>query len=151
MRNLFLILLFILPVLANATDKTKVGFYKGDLMSIKETAKEEGKLYFYDFVASWCTPCRWMDETTYTDAALAKYISDNYVAAKVDIDDFDGFSLKEKYKVQVLPTIIVCNQEGKIIGRYEESMGASKMLEVLKKHNTAINGAGKVSKPNFLH
>lgn len=143
MRKLLISLLFLSPLLVWAGDKTKVGFFKGDLMNIQETAKTEGKLYFYDFVASWCTPCKWMDETTYTDANLANYISANYVAAKVDIDDFDGFALKEKYKVQVLPTIIVFNQDGKVVGRYEESLSPTKMTEILKKHNTAINGAGK--------
>jgi thiol-disulfide isomerase/thioredoxin len=144
MRKLLISLLFLSPILVWAGDKTKVGFFKGDLMNIQETAKSEGKLYFYDFVASWCTPCKWMDETTYTDANLANYISANYVAAKVDIDDFDGFALKEKYKVQLLPTIIVFNQEGKVVGRYEESLSPTKMAEILKKHNTAINGAGKM-------
>jgi thiol-disulfide isomerase/thioredoxin len=143
MRNSIVILLFLCPLLAWAGDKTKVGFYKGDLMTIQETAKSEGKLYFYDFVASWCTPCKWMDETTYTDPNLANYIDNNYVAAKVDIDDFDGFALKEKYKVQVLPTIIVFNQEGKVVGRYEESLSPTKMTEILKKHNTTANGAGR--------
>lgn len=143
MRKLLISLLFLSPLLVWAGDKTKVGFFKGDLMNIQETAKTEGKLYFYDFVASWCTPCKWMDETTYTDANLANYISANYVAAKVDIDDFDGFALKEKYKVQVLPTIIVFNQDGKVVGRYEESLSPTKLTEILKKHNTAINGAGK--------
>jgi thioredoxin 1 len=144
MRKLLISLLFLSPLLVWAGDKTKVGFFKGDLMNIQETAKTEGKLYFYDFVASWCTPCKWMDETTYTDANLANYISANYIAAKVDIDDFDGFTLKEKYKVQVLPTIIVFNQEGKVVGRYEESLSPTKMAEILKKHNTATNGAGKM-------
>ena len=99
MRNTILSMLFIAPLFAWAGDKTKVNFYKGDLMNIKETAKAEGKLYVYDFVASWCTPCKWMDETTYTDPTLAQYIAENYVLAKVDIDDFDGFALKEKHKV----------------------------------------------------
>jgi thiol-disulfide isomerase/thioredoxin len=143
MRNIIISFLFLCPILAWAGDKTKVGFYKGNLMSIQETAKAEGKLYFYDFVASWCTPCKWMDETTYTDANLANYIDANYVAAKVDIDDFDGYALKEKYKIQVLPTIIVFNQDGKVVGRYEESLSSTKMTEILKKHNSAANGAGR--------
>lgn len=144
------IIVFIFTLLLSqniiAKDKTKVSFFKGEITNIKEEAKSQGKLYYYDFVASWCTPCRWMDETTYNDNGLARYIDDNYIAAKVDIDDFDGFELKNKYKITSLPTIIVFNQEGKVVGRYEESMGPTKLTEILKKHNTTQNGAGKITK-----
>jgi thioredoxin 1 len=139
MRKLLLSSFLMLPFLIWATNSTKVNFYKGDLYAVKEMAKAEGKLYVYDFVASWCSPCKLMDETTYTDPTLSQYISENYVVAKVDIDDFDGFALKEKYKVTSLPTILIFNQEGKVVGRYEESMSATKMLDVLKKYNTATN------------
>jgi thiol-disulfide isomerase/thioredoxin len=129
-------------------EAAKVEFYKGNPFSAKTRAKAEGKLYFYDFVASWCTPCRWMDEATYTNEELADYINANYVACKVDIDDFDGFSLKDQYAVKVLPTVIIFNQAGKIVYRAEESLSASKMLEILKTYATPSNGIGKkVSSP----
>ena len=121
----------------------KVNFYKGNPFSAKTTAKAEGKLYFYDFVASWCTPCRWMDESTYTNEELAAFVNSNYVPVKVDIDDFDGFSLKEQYNIKVLPTIIIFNQAGKVLYRVEESLSPSKMLEIMKTYATAANGLGK--------
>ncbi len=123
--------------------EAKVNFYKGNPFSAKTTAKAEGKLYFYDFVASWCTPCRWMDESTYTNEELAAFVNSNYVPVKVDIDDFDGFSLKEQYNIKVLPTIIIFNQAGKVLYRIEESLSASKMLEIMKTYATAANGLGK--------
>lgn len=145
MRNLLFFWVFMLPLTIWATDKTKVNFFKGDLYAIKEKAKSEGKLFVYDFVADWCTPCKLMDETTYTDPTLSQYISENYVVAKVNIDDFDGFALKEKYKVTSLPTILVFNQEGKVVGRYEESLSATKMMDVLKKYNTPTNRPNRIA------
>lgn len=149
MRKLLLFWSFVLPLTIWATESTRVNFYKGDLNAVKDLAKAEGKLYVYDFVANWCSPCKLMDETTYTDPTLSQYISDNYVVAKVDIDDFDGFALKDKYKVTVLPTILIFNQEGKVVGRYEESLSASKMMDILKKHNTAANRPNRIgTKPS---
>ena len=147
MRNFIFFTLSFAPIFVWASENAKVNFYKGNLMTIQETAKAEGKLYIYDFVASWCTPCKWMDETTYADPTLAQYIEENYILAKADIDDFDGFALKEKYKVQVLPTILIFNHDGKVVGRYEESLSPTKMIDILKKHNTITNGAGKIAKP----
>ena len=141
-RACFTLLCGILFV-STTLEAAKVDFYKGNPFSVKTRAKAEGKLYFYDFVASWCTPCRWMDESTYSNEELGDYINANYVACKVDIDDFDGFSLKNQYNIKVLPTIIIFNQAGKIVYRAEESLSASKMLELLKTHATAANGLGK--------
>ena len=56
----------------------------------------------------------------------------HFVSAKVDIDDFDGFALKQKYKVRFLPTLIVLDANGKVLARYEEAMGASALQAKLK-------------------
>ena len=137
MRKLSIIALFCLSFLAMATAKTKVKFFGGklnaDLKEVKALAKSEGKIYFLDFTASWCTPCKWMEETTYNDPALAEFMSKNCIPVKVDIDDIEGFDLKERYKVEVLPTIIVFDASGKQLARFNESLGPTKLMEGLKK------------------
>ncbi|MEY4938186.1 MAG: hypothetical protein RIS64_4547 [Bacteroidota bacterium] len=125
----------------------KVNF-ASNAIAAKETARKQGKLYFYDFVAKWCMPCRWMDETTYTDPELARYINENIIPVKIDIDDFDGFALKKKYKVEALPTIILFSPDGKVLARYTESMPPSKLMSILKKYNTPANGQGKSVAPS---
>ncbi len=137
MKKSIIIALFCLPFIAFSADKTKVKFYKGalkaDLKEVKALAKAEGKSIILDFVASWCTPCKWMDETTYNDPSLADYMSRNFISIKVDIDDIEGFELKEKFKVEVLPTIIAFDANGKQLTRFNESMGPTKLGEGLKK------------------
>jgi thiol-disulfide isomerase/thioredoxin len=137
MKKSIIIALFCLPFIAFSADKTKVKFYKGalkaDLKEVKALAKAEGKGILLDFVASWCTPCKWMDETTYNDPNLADYMSRNFISIKVDIDDIEGFELKEKFKVEVLPTIIAFDANGKQLTRFNESMGPTKLGEGLKK------------------
>jgi thiol-disulfide isomerase/thioredoxin len=131
-------LLFCLPMIALAGEKTKVKFFKGvlreDLKEVKAIAKAENKLILLDFSASWCMPCRWMEENTFNNAELADFMAKNYIPVKVDIDDIEGFALKERHKVEVLPTMIVFDASGKVLGRYAESMGPKKMLETLSKY-----------------
>jgi len=122
----------------NAADKTttKVKFINGDLELIKEKAKIQNRPFFVDFTASWCMPCRWMDETTFNDQKLADYIDQEYLAAKVDIDDFDGYNYKMQYNIELLPSILIFSPEGKVLARYNETMAPSTMLSILKKYDT---------------
>ncbi len=140
MKKLAIITLFCLPFLAMA--KTKVKFFSGklnaDLKEVKATAKAEGKIFILDFTASWCTPCKWMEETTYNDAPLAEFMSKNCIAVKVDIDDIEGFDLKQRYNVEVLPTIIVFDASGKQLARFNESLGPTKLMQGLKKYTTNL-------------
>lgn len=101
------------------------------LTTAKEIAQAEGKFVFIDFYADWCVPCKWMDEITYTDRNVISTLQNDFVSVKVNIDDFDGFTLKEEYKVKVLPTVIVLDQNGKVVKRYEESMSPSKLKDIL--------------------
>lgn len=132
----------------NATESVK--FFNGTLTSAFEQAKKEGKLVFVDFYASWCSPCRLMDEYTFTDPALAKYMSDKYIPVKVNIDDFDGFAYKQQYNINLLPTLIIMNCEGKEIERKEEGLVPSTLNAFLDEHHKPYNICDKpveVSQP----
>ena len=127
MRRLILGLVILISL--NTLNASNINFYQGTLATAKEKAAQEGKLYFVEFTASWCMPCRWMDETTFTDPHLSTYVNNNYVPVKVDIDNFDGYAYKQTYNVKVLPTILVFNSQGKLLARYAESLAPSKMLK----------------------
>lgn len=122
------------------------------LTTAKEMAKAEGKYIFIDFYADWCVPCKWMDETTYTDSNVLNALKSDFVSVKINIDDFDGYTLKEEYNVTVLPTVIVLDVNGKVVRRFEESMSPTKLKDVLIevsgneniniKHNENISPVG---------
>ena len=140
MRSLFFLLLASL-LLMSAKNPTSEGieFFQGSFTSAKLKASEEGKLFFLDFTASWCTPCKWMEETTFTDPTLAAYVKENYVALQVDIDDFDGYNLKLKYNIQILPSLLVFNSSGLLLGQYQESLSPSNMLAILQQYDQPVN------------
>lgn len=116
-----------------------VVFTNTDLEIIKADAGEEGKLYFVNFTAKWCAPCKFMEEYTYTDDRLSAYIDKNYIAVKYDINSIDGFGYKRKYDVQSIPAIVVFNSKGEMVGKYETSMSAGKMQFVLEDHDIPAN------------
>ncbi len=109
------------------------------LPDAKYKAATEGKLYFLKFTADWCRPCQWMDEHTFTDQRVQTYINANYVPVKINVDDFDGMVIKQKYEVEYLPTLIIFNSKGKEVARFSESLGPSRLLTILEENNTPRN------------
>ncbi len=138
----FLVLISLLASLPAFAD---ISFLEGDLSVAKERASREGKLIFLDFWASYCTPCRVMEEYTFTHPSVSDYVNENYIPVKVDIQSFDGFDLKNQFDVRLLPTIIVLNSKGVMVGKHEETMGAGKFIETLKSYDKPKNRVRKTA------
>ena len=141
-KLILLVSMIQLIAFSSFANPTSIDFIRGSLLDVQQRANAEGKLYFVDFTAAWCSPCQWMDQTTFSNRELVEYVNANYLAVKVDIDDFDGFVYKEKFEIKVLPTILIFNAKGEMVERYEETLPPSRMLEILAQHNTYRNRTG---------
>jgi len=124
-----------------------IKFYNGSFDSAKTKAKGEGKLFFVDFYANWCTPCKWMEESTFKDPEVVTEMEENYIPYKVDIDKQEGYALKKKYGVKLLPTLLIFNKKGELVERVEETLDARKLSGLLKFHSEN-NVIGLSHEPN---
>lgn len=132
----------VLNSFANTPNDPKlVNFSDVDVEEAIARASEEGKLVFMDFYASWCTPCKWMEQTTFADQRIATTLNSNFISVKVNIDDVEGFQMKNKYEVNYLPTILILSSEGKMVERIEQTMVADELLGILELHNSPENRA----------
>lgn len=135
-----LLVAFIFSALAiKANDIKTVNFTDVNVEEAIAKASAEGKLVFMDFYANWCTPCKWMEKTTLSDERVASALNSNFVAVKVNIDDVEGFQMKNKYEVNFLPTILILSSEGKMVERIEQTMVADELLGILQLHNSPEN------------
>ncbi len=123
---------------------TKVKFLSGDWSAAQQKAKSEQKLYFVDFDASYCASCRNMDESTYQDPGLANFMENNVVALRLDVQDFEGAMWSQNYEVEALPTMLIFNQDGKLVKRLVGYKSAKDLMaaftEVLPKKEAKNEG-----------
>jgi thiol:disulfide interchange protein len=86
--------------------------WKTNLDNALAQAKKEKKPLFVDIYATWCGPCRKMEQTTYTDEKVQSQLK-KYVLVKIDADQ-DRETAK-KFGTQYLPTLLVLNHKGQVV------------------------------------
>lgn len=79
-------------------------------------AAQKGKPVIIDFYATWCAPCRELEEITFHNPEVVKRGNSDYVMVKVDVTKA-GNPLHERllkqYTVKGVPTIVFIDAKGK--------------------------------------
>jgi thiol-disulfide isomerase/thioredoxin len=131
-------LIILMPVLTIAKNKDAL-FSSMNIKEARQKASVEGKLIFLDFHAKWCSPCTWMEKTTFTDEGVIKILQEDFIALQIDIDHKDGYEIKNQYDVKYLPTILIFNSEGIMVERIEKTVTPRTLKELLSRHNEPDN------------
>ncbi len=147
-RTTFLTFLFLLYFFSVAlSQEPAIRFQTGQLEQLKSEATREEKPMFIHFTASWCMPCQWMEKNTYSDQQLASFVNEHFLPVKIDIDEREGYRAKQEYRIILLPSVLIVDSRGLVVGRYEESMNAGRLLQVLQQYapspSDAVLAAGK--------
>ena len=127
-------LLFSFSLLSNEP-LAKEAFISGSFLTAKEEARMQGKSFFAVFETNWCEPCQWMDANTFNDERVDWYIRQNTFGVKVNVDNFDGYSYRQVYKLEQVPTIIAFNAEGRETERLDKPVDADAFLAFLKRNS----------------
>jgi thioredoxin-related protein/cell division septation protein DedD len=127
----------------------KQPFVMNNIPVAQEQAAHENKLLLVQFTARWCTPCQMMEQNTWTNPDLIDFMSENCVAAKVDIENFDGMTYTKDHNVKSVPTLLVFSADGRLLGRYENSISASHLIKYLESFISPDNTTAVATIPDM--
>lgn len=92
-----------------------------------ETANRDARPVLVDVWATWCKPCKRMDEVTYRDPAVLRAI-EGFVPIKVDADAHELFV--DRYEIDAYPTVLVLDGAGDELVRLEGYVGPVELEEL---------------------
>jgi thiol:disulfide interchange protein len=114
---------------AAATEKGEIAWiYNYDEGMAK--AKEENKPVMIDVFATWCGPCKLLDETVFSRAEVAE-ASKSFVTIRVDGDKDSG--TRDKLGVSSYPTVLFTAPDGKVLGKSVGAVSYDVMLDAMAK------------------
>jgi thiol-disulfide isomerase/thioredoxin len=87
-----------------ADDELPPVFDRRPYAEAKKAAEEGKKWFIVKGTAKWCLPCKQMDQTTWRDEKVVKWLTDNAVVVAVDVDQLKP--LATELKIQAMPTMI---------------------------------------------
>lgn len=136
----------------SARSNTGSVFSKMKFEEGKDKATKDSKLFIVDATASWCGPCKRMEQTTWINPKVVEWFNERALAVQIDVDEQKQLSMD--LKIEAMPTIIVFKdgvEFDRVVG-YKTSDELLAWLEDVRQGNRAIDAvraaAGDRSDPN---
>lgn len=99
--------------------------------------KAKKKLLFVDTYASWCAPCKMMEQDVFPTKSVYTFYNKNFISVKIDMETALGEEFSNRYKVESIPTFYFFSGDGKLI--FRKTGGTDNALEFVEYGQTALD------------
>jgi thioredoxin-related protein len=97
-----------------------------------QKARADNKILFVDAYTTWCAPCKMMDKKTFNDEEVATFFNEKFVNLKLDMEQGEGLTIQQRYKVAAFPTLLFLNGDGEVVHKVLGFQDAAQFLAVGK-------------------
>lgn len=105
---------------------------------IVDRATRENRPIFVDFYATWCAPCKMLDDSVYVVPEVMNELRD-FVTFRVDVDDPEYADLKDAFHIFNMPTLVLCHPDGSEIDRFLGYRPAPEFLQIVRDYRAGRN------------
>jgi thioredoxin-related protein len=102
-------LILVLAVLAG---QAQTKFFEGTWKEAFAEAKKQDKYLFIDCYTDWCGWCKVADKKTFPDKMVGEVLNSYFISVKVDMEQGEGVSLAQKYRVTGFPSYLMFAPDG---------------------------------------
>lgn len=107
-----------------------IEFFHGTWKEALEESAKLGKPIFVDAYAKWCGPCKRMAATTFKDESVGEFFNNNFINMKIDMEEGEGLTFRNKYPVGAFPTLFFIDANGEIIHKVVGGQTVEGILKV---------------------
>lgn len=140
MTCLITLFIFLSSISVAAANQEREIDWQTDFKKAIEQAKEQGKPVMIDFWASWCPPCKQMDQEVWPETQVVAQ-SKKFVCISVDVDRHQ--SLSSRYRANVIPTLVFVDPWGNEITRRVGYVSVRELVPLMKAYPADFSGINR--------
>lgn len=142
-KTALLLLLIYAHTLLIAQNNTSIQWIKAkDFETVMNEAKKLNKIIFIDYYATWCQPCKKMDQQVFADPDVANFINERFISVKVQMDKTnqddslvkswypEADRMGSDYNISSVPTYLFFSPGGDLIGKFAGYQDSEKFLSI---------------------
>jgi len=99
---------------AQEKDSDGIVFFEGSFEEALSQAKQENKIVFLDAYASWCGPCRAMQQFSFTSEDVGAFYNEHFINVKIDMEKGEGPALAKALQVEAYPSLYYISPDRKV-------------------------------------
>lgn len=107
-----------------------INFENGTYDDIVTKAKITGKPVFIDVYGDYCTNCQYMEDNVFSNKNVAEIYNKNFINYKINAGKSENSSLKNKYEILFLPTLLFLSPEGELIKKHISRCSPEELTKV---------------------
>jgi len=132
MKKVGLVLTTVFVLFSSALLAAGINFNNKSWQDLLAQAKKENKIIFLDAYASWCGPCKYMQNDVFIDESVGEVFNAAFINAKIDMELGEGPSLSTTFGITAYPTLLFISPQGNVVHKFVGALDKDGLIELAK-------------------